>query len=265
MQVVILCGGQGTRLREETEFRPKPMVEVGGRPILWHIMKLYAHHGLRQLRALPRLPGQLHQGLFPELRVVEQRLHDPARQPTADHLPRRPPRAGLPGHPGRHRAGDDDRRPGPAGRALRRRRDLHGHLRRRRRRRRPHARCWPSTTATANSPPSRRIQPSSRFGLLEIDEEQRVRRFAEKPKVDGWASAGFFVFNRRLFDYLDGDECVLEQKPLERLAAEGQLMVYKHDGLLLRDGHLSRVPDAQRDVGPRRGAVEGLGRRGGSA
>ena len=58
MKVVILCGGQGTRLREETEFRPKPMVEIGGRPILWHIMKIYAHYGLQRVRALPRLQGR---------------------------------------------------------------------------------------------------------------------------------------------------------------------------------------------------------------
>ena len=65
LKVVILCGGLGTRLREETEFRPKPMVQVGGRPILWHIMKIYAHYGFLRLRSLPRLSRQRDQGVFP--------------------------------------------------------------------------------------------------------------------------------------------------------------------------------------------------------
>ena len=67
MKVVILCGGLGTRLREETEFRPKPMLEVGGRPILWHIMKTYAHYGYRDFVFCPRLQGLYHQGVLPQL------------------------------------------------------------------------------------------------------------------------------------------------------------------------------------------------------
>jgi glucose-1-phosphate cytidylyltransferase len=74
------------------------------------------------------------------------------------------------------------------------------------------------------------VRPYSRFGVTSIDDQSRVTAFAEKPRADGWVSAGFFVFNRRIFDYLDGDRQMLEEKPLERLAAEGQLMAYKHDG-----------------------------------
>jgi glucose-1-phosphate cytidylyltransferase len=74
------------------------------------------------------------------------------------------------------------------------------------------------------------VQPPSRFGMLELTDDNRVASFAEKPQMDGWASAGFFAFNRRIFDYLDGDDCVLEREPLTRLAAEGQLMVYRHKG-----------------------------------
>lgn len=73
------------------------------------------------------------------------------------------------------------------------------------------------------------VQLPSRFGILEMDQE-RVKRFDEKPKMDGWASAGYFVLDRRVFEYLGGDDCIFEREPLERLAAEGQLMAYRHDG-----------------------------------
>ena len=107
MKVVILCGGLGTRLREETEFRPKPMVEIGGRPILWHIMKTLRPPRLSRLRAVPGLPRQHHQGILPQLRGHEQRLH---------HLPRRSDRRStitahtseqdFQRHPRRHRPGN---------------------------------------------------------------------------------------------------------------------------------------------------------------
>ena len=71
---------------------------------------------------------------------------------------------------------------------------------------------------------------SSLFGILNIDRAARVQSFNEKPRSDAWASAGYFVFQREVLDYIDGDECVLEQKPLERLAAEGELVAYQHDG-----------------------------------
>jgi glucose-1-phosphate cytidylyltransferase len=74
------------------------------------------------------------------------------------------------------------------------------------------------------------VRPISRFGVLEVGEDNRVTSFAEKPQLDGWVSAGFFVFNRRFFDYLEGDDCFFERAPLERLAGEGQLMAYHHEG-----------------------------------
>jgi glucose-1-phosphate cytidylyltransferase len=74
------------------------------------------------------------------------------------------------------------------------------------------------------------VRPTSRFGILDLDHQGKVIRFAEKPQLDGWANAGFFIFNRRIFDYLRGDDCVLEREPLERLASEGQLMAYRHSG-----------------------------------
>ncbi|CAN5708294.1 glucose-1-phosphate cytidylyltransferase [soil metagenome] len=229
MQVVILCGGQGTRLREETEFRPKPMVEVGQRPILWHIMKLYAHHGFRKFVLCLGYRGNNIKEYFLNYESLNN-----------DFTIRLGSRSGITYH-GAHPeqwfqvtladTGLDSMTGGRVKRiepyidgetfmvtygdgmadvdltALLAYHKQHGKL----------------ATVTAH-------QPSSRFGLLEIDAKQKVVRFAEKPKGDGWASAGFFIFNRRLFDYLDGDACILEREPLERLANEGQLMVYKHQG-----------------------------------
>src|SRR5205085_482496 len=74
------------------------------------------------------------------------------------------------------------------------------------------------------------VRPNSRFGILTYDDQYRVTDFAEKPLLEGWASAGFFVFNRRVLDYLDGDDCILERGPLERLSREGELMVFRHEG-----------------------------------
>ena len=74
------------------------------------------------------------------------------------------------------------------------------------------------------------VQPESRFGILELSDQDSVDAFIEKPKLDGWINAGFFVFQREFFDYLGGDDCILERAPLERLAAEGQLMCFKHPG-----------------------------------
>ncbi len=74
------------------------------------------------------------------------------------------------------------------------------------------------------------VRPPSRFGIVDLDEEGQIRRFAEKPQSDSWASSGFFIFEPGVMDYLGGDDCVLEARPLERLAADGQLMAYRHDG-----------------------------------
>lgn len=229
MQVVILCGGQGTRLREETEFRPKPMVEVGGKPILWHIMKLYAHHGLRRFVLCLGYRGNYIKDYFLNYESLNndftirlgsrQRITYHGAHPEQDFqvtLADTGPETMTGGRVRRVEPYvDDDTFMVTYGDGLADV-DLTALLA-------FHHRHGKLATVTAH-------QPSSRFGLLEIDDEQRVRRFAEKPKVDGWASAGFFIFNRRLFDYLDDDACVLEQKPLERLAAEGELMVYKHKG-----------------------------------
>ncbi len=229
MKVIILCGGLGTRLREETEFRPKPMVDIGGRPILWHIMKLYAHHGFREFICALGYRGSAIKEYFLNYEAMnndfticlgakcntrlhgfhtEQDFHVTLADTGADAL-----------------TGDRVRRveryvdeetfmvtygDGVADvdiRALAAFHKSHGKL----------------ATVTA-------VRPLSRFGMISVQGEQRVTTFSEKPRLDGWMSAGFFVFNRGVFDYLREDPCTLERDPLERLAREGELMAYRHEG-----------------------------------
>jgi glucose-1-phosphate cytidylyltransferase len=231
MKAIILCGGLGTRLREETEFRPKPMVEVGGRPILWHIMKIYAKHGIRDFVLCLGYQGQMIKEYFLNYEAMNNDFSIllGGRKQIEYH--------------GQHEEQnfrvtlvDTGLETMTGGRILRVRPyfddvdtfmvtygdgvadvDLTGLLRFHQ----AHGRLATVTT----------VKPTSRFGLVELDENNaRVTSFAEKPRVEGWMSAGFFVFNRQVFEYLDGDPCILERGPLERLAREGQLMAYRHEG-----------------------------------
>jgi glucose-1-phosphate cytidylyltransferase len=228
LKIVILCGGQGTRLREETEFRPKPLVMIGKRPILWHIMKLYAHHGFREFVLCLGYRGNMIKEYFLNYEAMNNdftinlgsknsiEYHDKHdEQDFQVTLAETGPDTMTGGRVRRVRRYVDvstfmvtygDGVSDVDIRALLRFHQEHGKL----------------ATVTA-------VQPTSRFGALDLDGD-RVRSFAEKPKLEGWSSAGFFVFNRKLFDRLGGDDCVLEREPLERLAAEGQLMVYRHTG-----------------------------------
>ena len=229
MKAVILCGGQGTRLREETEFRPKPLIEIGGKPILWHIMKLYAHYGLADFALCLGYKGNMIKEYFlnyeamnndftislgPERRTVFHGAHreQDYRVTLVD--------TGLEtmtgGRIGRmRRYVEEDTFCVTYGDGLSDvniAETLAFH--------RSHGKIATVTT----------VRPYSRFGMLQVDPEGNVLNFSEKPMLDGWASAGFLVFNRRIFDYLDGDAGVLEREPLERLVAEQQLMAYHHDG-----------------------------------
>jgi glucose-1-phosphate cytidylyltransferase len=229
VKVMILCGGLGTRMREETEFRPKPLVEIGGRPVLWHIMKLYAHHGLRDFVLCLGYRGNMikeyflnYEAMNNDFTICLGRQHQVSYHDAHQEQDFRVTLAetGLETMTGGRvrRAGkyvEDDTFMVTYGDGLsdidvRALLDFH----------RAHGRLATITT----------VRPVSRFGVLEMSGEGRVLNFAEKPQLDGWASAGFFVFNRRVLDYLTGDDCVLEQEPLERLAAEGQLMAYRHEG-----------------------------------
>jgi glucose-1-phosphate cytidylyltransferase len=230
MRVVILCGGLGTRLREETEYRPKPMVDVGGRPILWHIMKLYAARGFRDFVLCLGYRGQVIKDYFlnyeahnNDFTVSLGRSHGIEYHGTHPEQDFRVTLAdtgtdtqtgGRIRRAARHLGGDTFMVTYGDGVSDVNVADLLAFHR-------AHGRLATVTT----------VRPVSRFGLVDVGADGRVERFAEKPRVDdGWMSAGFFVFDRRVLDYLPGDECVLEREPLERLAAEGQFMAYRHEG-----------------------------------
>jgi glucose-1-phosphate cytidylyltransferase len=230
MKTVILCGGQGTRLREETEYRPKPMVSVGGYPILWHIMKLYAHYGFRDFVLCLGYRGDMIKEYFlnyeemsndftitlgSKRRIEYNDKHgEEGYQVTLAET-------GLESMTGarvklveRYVDGElfmvtyGDGLSDIDIRALVEFHRSHGRL------------------ATLSA-----VRPVSRFGILELAADGGVASFSEKPQIEGWVSAGFFVFDRRVFGYLDTDPaCVLEREPLERLAREGQLMAYRHQG-----------------------------------
>ena len=229
MKVVVLCGGLGTRLREETEFRPKPMVELGGRPILWHIMKTYAHHGFRDFVLCLGYRGNVVKEYFLNYEAMNNdfsiclgqksqiRYHGTHTEQgfsvtLAD--------TGLDTMTGGRiqkieQYIDDDLflltyGDGVSDINIRHLLDFH----------KSHGRLATVTT----------VKPTSRFGMLELAGGDRVQTFREKPNTDGWISAGYFVLNRAVFNYLGGDDCIFEREPLERLASEGQLMAYRHDG-----------------------------------
>jgi len=225
--VVILCGGLGTRLREETEYKPKPMVEIGGRPVLWHIMKLYAHYGFRRFILCLGYKGGVIKDYFLNYEAMSndftiQLGHQNQMTYQSDHTEQdfsvTLADTGL-----RTMTGGRIKRiehfvdtetfmvtygDGLANLDIGRLVDYHF----------AHGKL---ATLTATRPPSR-------YGILDLKENGQVDRFREKVQTE-WINGGFFVFNRRVFDYLESGG-VLEQEPLERLAAEGQLMGFLHEG-----------------------------------
>ena len=229
MKVVILCGGLGTRLREETEFRPKPMVEIGGRPILWHIMKIYAHHGFRDFVLCLGYRGNTIKDYFLNYEAMNNDFTTCLGQ-----------RSQIRYHGRHHEQGysvtlaDTGLESMTGGRVRRIQKYLDGdtflltygdgvsdvNVARLLDFHRSHGKIATVTT----------VPPLSRFGILELADQNRVLRFIEKPRAEGWISAGFFALEREVFDYLGGDECIFEREPLERLAADGQLMAYRHEG-----------------------------------
>jgi glucose-1-phosphate cytidylyltransferase len=228
MKVVILCGGLGTRLSEETQVRPKPMVEIGGRPILWHIMKIYERHGFTEFMLALGYKGEMIKDYFMHYHArqsdVSVHLKSGAveyRNPTAEDW-----RVDLI---------DTGAATQTGGRLLRLRPllesagtfmltygdgvsdiDLGALLAFHR----AHGR-----TATVTA-----VRPRARFGDLRID-EGRVSRFEEKPQTgEGWINGGFFVFESAVFRRIADDSTLLEREPLERLARDGELMAYQHAG-----------------------------------
>jgi len=230
MKVVVLCGGLGTRLREETEYRPKPLVEIGGRPVLWHIMKLYAHHGFRDFVLCLGYRGTMIKDYFLNYDAMNNDfticLGQNARiryegdghkeQNFSVTLADTGPNTMTGGRVNRIRKYIHDDRfmltygDGVSDVDIRGLLQFH----------RSHGKI---ATVTA-------VRPTLRFGALDISDDTRVLSFLEKPRADHRTSAGFFVLERKIFDYLGDDDCILEKEPLERLSADGQLMAYQHDG-----------------------------------
>lgn len=230
MKTLILAGGYGTRLSEETGVRPKPMVEIGDKPILWHIMKIYSHFGHNDFIILCGYKGYLikeyfanyflhHGDITFNLAENSMKIHSNPSEPwnvtlldtgletmTGGRVLRAKPYL-EPGEPFMLTYGD-----GLSNIDINSLIDFHqGH--------------GGAITMTSS-------QPEGRFGALDIQDGGLVSKFLEKPKGDGaWINAGFFVCDYSVFDYIDnGDATIFERGPLESLAANGKLFTYKHNG-----------------------------------
>ncbi len=228
MRVALLAGGLGTRLREETEFRPKPMVSVGNRPILWHIMRAYAHQGHQEFVVCAGYRGEIIKEYFREF-----------QSEVSDFTVTLGSKGSIQFHDGFVEEGwqvtvaDTGLNTMTGGRLFKARKYLdsetfmctygdglanvdikallefhnsHGKV----------------ATVTA-------VRPVSRFGVLDLSQSGEVEHFREKPQADGWINAGFFVFNREIFNYLE-ENSILENEPMAALARAGQLMAFRHDG-----------------------------------
>ena len=228
MKVVILCGGKGTRLREETEFKPKPMVEIGGRPILWHIMSIYARQGFRDF-VLP---------LGYKAEVIKQYFYDYSMRNsdfTVDLATGR-----LITHA--HAITDwrvtlcdtgEDTLKGARIKRVAKYIDTdmfmvtYGdgvadvNI----------AELIAFHNASGKLGTFTGVRMPSRFGTVQTDDAGNILSWQEKPILNEYTNCGFFVFKRAFLDYLSEEEsCDLEKEPLERLAAEGQLAMYPHKG-----------------------------------
>jgi glucose-1-phosphate cytidylyltransferase len=226
MKVVILCGGLGTRLREETEIRPKPLVNIGEHPVLWHLMKIYASHGFNEFVLALGYKGDVIKDYFLNYRnrassltikldsddvivrdsccedwtvhLLDTGLHTQ----TGGRVKRTAPMVGNETFMLTY--GD-----GVANVDIKRLLAYH----------RSHKRL---VTVTA-------VRPPARFGGLAFDGDL-VTHFEEKPQIgEGWINGGFFVFEPQALDYIEGDETPLERGPLERLAEDRQLVAYRHE------------------------------------
>lgn len=229
MKVVILAGGMGTRISEESHLKPKPMIEIGDAPILWHIMKYYSSYGFHDFIICCGYKGYVIKEYFADYYLHRSDItfdfsdnnkmfiHNNVAEPWKVTLV----------DTGLHTM---------TGGRLKRVREYLGdetfmmtygdglsdvdlsHLLR------FHREHGKTATLTA-------IQPGGRYGVLDIDGEQTVRRFAEKAREDGgWINGGFMVLEPKIFSYIEGDKTFLEKEPLEKLAYDGELAAYRHEG-----------------------------------
>ena len=227
MNVVILAGGRGTRIAEETQTRPKPMVEIGGKPILWHLMSHFASHGLKDFFIACGYKGEMIKEYFRNMAIHESdfvvdlkdgsmQMLNPSRRDwrvgvvdtgldtmTGGRVKRLQPYLGDSRFVCTYGDGLSDVDLG----ALLAFHESHGRV----------------ATVTA-------VRPPARFGGLRLA-GTAVEEFSEKPQAEGgWINGGFFVFEPTVFGYLSGDESILERDPLERLARDGELRAFLHDG-----------------------------------
>lgn len=230
MKVVILAGGMGTRINEESHSRPKPMIEIGERPILWHIMKIYSSFGYNDFVICLG-----HKGVFIKEYFEHYFLHESDVTFEFDGLNKSCFYHQTNVEPWRVTLCDTGLNTMTGGRIKRIKKYIgnepfmltygdgvsdvdidkllefhnsHGKM----------------VTVTS-------VRPTGRYGALEIDDTQHVRGFIEKPKGgEGWISGGFFVCQPEIFDYIDGDATVFEREPLERASRESRLMAYQHSG-----------------------------------
>ena len=226
LKTVILAGGLGTRLREETEFKPKPMVEIGEKPVLWHIMKTYATFGFKDFLICTGYKGEVIKDYFLnyqlrsgdlEIDFAKNRFQNSSDDENLDwHLSIR----------------NTGQLTNTGGRIFRVRDAITsrffctygdglsniniGELVK------SHVASGKIATLTA-------VNPASRFGVLKIAENSLVEEFEEKPANDQWVNGGYFVFEPEIFDYMD-ENCVLESDVLARLASAGELNAFKHSG-----------------------------------
>lgn len=229
MKVVILAGGFGTRISEETDLKPKPMVEIGGKPILWHIMKLYSQYGFNEFIICLGYKAYLIKEYFANYflhqcdvtfdfsngnqRIVHSHKAEPWRVTLIDtglntmtggRIKRIAPYVGRETFMLTYGDGVCDI-------ALPQLIDFHKAK---------------GSYATLTS-----VQPSGRFGALNLAADDQVISFLEKPKGDGaWINGGFFVLEPEIFDYIEGDATIWEREPLENLAKEKQLTAFRHHG-----------------------------------
>lgn len=230
MKVVILAGGLGTRISEESHLKPKPMIEIGGKPILWHIMKIYSHYGINEFIVCLGYKGYVIKEYFSnyflhtsdvtfDMRDNKMEIHQKFAEPwkvtlvdtgeatmTGGRLKRVAPYLGSETFCFTYGDGVSDI-------------DIPALIA-------AHKKAGREATVTA-------IQPPGRYGALRI-ENGRVEQFQEKPAGDGaWINGGFFVLEPSVVSYIEDDDTIWEQAPLQTLAGKGQLTAYQHDGFWL--------------------------------
>ena len=204
--VVILCGGRGTRLQEHTQSIPKPLVEIGGEPIVWHVIQIYAAQGLRRFVLCTGYKGDLIQEY-----VASQQWPPGVEVRCVD-------------------TGEDT----PTGGRIRQAGELLGE--------RPFCATYADGVADIDLAKLTEyhrehgglstmtvVRPELQFGIAQLNGDGRVSGFAEKPRLEHWINGGFFCFEAGALDYIGADS-VLEREPLERLAADGQLHAFRHEG-----------------------------------